>query len=116
MGLTVQAKASHTLWEILILEMYSSNSSYMTFPLNTDPTAVSMASVASLEVSQMGTLLRDMWQSSRFSHQLTSSLAQLDMLTIFLAEASVPMLVVLSTIHWISLDLALVRETAGLEE
>ena len=76
MGLTVQVKASHYLGEILILDMYSSNSSCMAFPSNTDPTAVSnvsMASVVSLEVSQMGTLLRDMWQSHNVEAQIDQS-------------------------------------------
>ena len=51
MGLTVYLKASHSFWEILLRDVHSSSSSYMTFPSNTYPTAVSMASVASLEVS-----------------------------------------------------------------
>ena len=65
----------------------------------------------------MGTLLSNMWQSLmlRFSHQLTSSLSQLDRLTIFLAELTLPLLC-FSTIPWISLDLALVNVTTGLEE
>ena len=51
MGLTVHLKANHSFWEILLRDVNSSSSSYMTFPSNTDPTVVSMASVASLEVS-----------------------------------------------------------------
>ena len=76
MGVTVQAKASHSLCEILHLEMDWSNFLYMTFPSNTDPTTVSnvsMASVVSLEVSQMGTLLRDMWQSHNVEAQIDQS-------------------------------------------
>ena len=85
MCVTVQAKASHSLCEILHLGMDWSNFSYMTFPSNTDPTAVSIESVASLEVFQIGTLLNDMWQSSmpRFSYQSTYSRAKLDNLTLF---------------------------------
>merc|ERR1711891_49042 len=79
-GKTVLENAIHSLCAIVCFATLLSRTSYNSSPRNTEPMAVSMASVASLRYCQTGMLFRDMLHSvmERFLHQLTSSLAHFD--------------------------------------